>query len=123
VEEWRIRTDPSFVRKKVFARDRGVCAICMVDTTIKYGIDWQADHIVPVVEGGGECGIDNYRTLCTPCHKAVTAELRRRLAESKCQSNPAPTDKQILLFEPRNFISPSYQPCPSPGHSPRCDGE
>ncbi len=24
--------------------------------------------------GGGECGLDNVRTLCVPCHAAVTAE-------------------------------------------------
>lgn len=41
---------------------------------------WDADHIVPVVEGGGECDLSNIRTLCWWCHKDVTAELRRRLA-------------------------------------------
>jgi 5-methylcytosine-specific restriction endonuclease McrA len=39
---------------------------------------WQADHIRPVVEGGGECGLENYRTLCLPCHHRATAELMRR---------------------------------------------
>ncbi len=43
---------------------------------------WQADHIVPVAEGGGECGLDNMRTLCTPCHKAATRALRKRLKRS-----------------------------------------
>jgi 5-methylcytosine-specific restriction endonuclease McrA len=41
---------------------------------------WQADHIVPVVEGGGGCGLDNLRTLCVPCHKRETRELARRRA-------------------------------------------
>jgi 5-methylcytosine-specific restriction protein A len=41
---------------------------------------WEADHIVPVIEGGGQCGLENYRTLCVPCHKRVTAELARRRA-------------------------------------------
>lgn len=36
---------------------------------------WDADHIVPVKEGGGQCGLDNIRTLCIPCHKKVTKEL------------------------------------------------
>lgn len=44
---------------------------------------WDADHIVPVVEGGGECDLDNYRTLCVPCHRKVTAELRARLARRR----------------------------------------
>ena len=39
---------------------------------------WDADHIVPVVEGGGECDLANMRTLCLKCHKLATAELRRR---------------------------------------------
>lgn len=33
---------------------------------------WDADHIVPVKEGGGQCGLDNLRTLCIKCHKEVT---------------------------------------------------
>jgi len=44
---------------------------------------WDADHIVPVVEGGGECDLANYRTLCHPCHKQVTAALAARLAEKR----------------------------------------
>ncbi len=38
-----------------------------------YGIDlWQADHIVPRVQGGGD-ELTNLQTLCVPCHKGVTA--------------------------------------------------
>ena len=44
---------------------------------------WQADHIIPVVEGGGCCGLDNYQTLCTACHKKDTASLAARLAERR----------------------------------------
>lgn len=44
---------------------------------------WEADHIVPVVEGGGECGLDGLRTLCVPCHRDVTAALNRRRAEAR----------------------------------------
>jgi hypothetical protein len=35
---------------------------------------WDADHVVPVIEGGGECGLDGYRTVCVPCHKRVSRE-------------------------------------------------
>lgn len=44
---------------------------------------WDADHIVPVVEGGGECSTENIRTLCIPCHKQVTRELAARRAEAR----------------------------------------
>jgi len=40
---------------------------------------WDADHILPVVEGGGGCDLDNIRTLCLICHRKVTVELRERL--------------------------------------------
>ena len=36
---------------------------------------WDADHIIPVKEGGGQCGLENIRTLCIKCHKGVTKEL------------------------------------------------
>ena len=45
----------------------------------KEGDFWQADHIVAVVEGGGGCGLDNLRTLCTPCHLSETEKLRFRM--------------------------------------------
>lgn len=32
VQEWRLRTDPSFLREKTFERDKGVCAVCGTDT-------------------------------------------------------------------------------------------
>lgn len=79
VHEWKIRTNPGYVRQEIYKRDRGVCILCGAKDKNK----WDADHIVPVVEGGGECGIDGYRTLCKPCHKTVTAELRARLAEAR----------------------------------------
>lgn len=44
---------------------------------------WDADHVIPVVEGGGLCGLENYRTLCVPCHKAGTAALAARRARSR----------------------------------------
>ncbi len=40
---------------------------------------WEADHVVAVVEGGGCCGAENYRTLCVPCHREETRKLRGRL--------------------------------------------
>jgi 5-methylcytosine-specific restriction enzyme A len=105
VHEWRLRTDPGYLREQVFLRDRGICAICRIDTAAVYvelkrsrsvrrlnllahwglkGLTrrtlWDADHIVPVVEGGGECDLENLRTLCLICHRRQTRELRLRLA-------------------------------------------
>lgn len=104
VHEWKLRTDPGYLRKKVLARDRGVCALCAIDCEseirrlkrlsgsrrvegwARWGLRpgqrrslWDADHIVPVAEGGGECALDNMRTLCLICHRRVTSELRARL--------------------------------------------
>ena len=33
---------------------------------------WDADHILCVKDGGGQCGLDNIRTLCIECHKKKT---------------------------------------------------
>lgn len=48
------------------------------------GNAWNGDHIVPVYKGGGECGVENLRTLCVVCHAKVTAEqARERAAERR----------------------------------------
>jgi 5-methylcytosine-specific restriction enzyme A len=44
---------------------------------------WEMDHIVPVVEGGGDCSIDNLRTLCWTCHRRETSALARRRAQQR----------------------------------------
>jgi 5-methylcytosine-specific restriction endonuclease McrA len=43
---------------------------------------WDADHILPVAEGGGECDLANLRTLCLICHRQQTRELRLRLSRA-----------------------------------------
>lgn len=55
---------------------------------------WDADHIVPVAEGGGECDLANMRTLCLKCHRAVTAVLVARLRRT---SNQKSTTQQNTL--------------------------
>ena len=107
VHEWRLRTDPGYLREQVFVRDRGVCALCSIDTRAAYfelkrargthrmklltqwGFTrlnrktlWDADHIRPVAEGGGECDLENIRTLCLICHRCVTQALRTRLSSA-----------------------------------------
>jgi len=106
VEEWKLRTDPGHLRNRVFERDRGICARCHIDCVAhfrhlkklrgvarvraaaewKWGTRkslWDADHINPVAEGGGECDISNMQTLCLKCHRLLTGELRARLAQKK----------------------------------------
>jgi 5-methylcytosine-specific restriction endonuclease McrA len=128
VDEWKIKTSPGHVRRKLLERDRGVCVSCGLDcvATAKelerlrdqmsplsrelrwdryWPVDgkvfflrcqeiglrkpwrgeslWQADHVVPVVEGGGECGLEGFRTLCVPCHRVETAALAARRAAAR----------------------------------------
>lgn len=43
---------------------------------------WDADHIVPICEGGDPHDLENVRTLCWWCHLGVTGELHRRRARA-----------------------------------------
>lgn len=43
----------------------------------------EVDHIVPVVEGGGCCGLDNLRTVCFICHRKETNKLKKRISRRK----------------------------------------
>lgn len=109
VHEWRLRSSTSYLRECVFDRDQGVCALCGIDThrlrkrimrlpfatrmrelrglqeqgAIHKGRKtwWEADHIVAVCEGG-DSNLENMRTLCIPCHKGVTRQLRVRRLNS-----------------------------------------
>ena len=116
VGEWRLRTDPGYLREKVLERDHGICAQCGADclaawkhlkrlhgaarlrALAEWGLRtgrgfrkslWDADHIVPVVEGGGECDLENIRTLCLKCHHAATSALRRRRVSAAKASGSA----------------------------------
>ena len=105
VHEWRLRSSTSYLRDCVLDRDRGICALCGLDTVrlrqkvmrlpfadrmreLKRMLDaglvhrrrkswWEADHILPVVEGG-DSNLDNLRTLCIPCHRGLTRALAAR---------------------------------------------
>jgi 5-methylcytosine-specific restriction endonuclease McrA len=104
VHEWKLRTQPGYLREQVFLRDKGICALCGINTVAalrqlrrsrganraalleqwkpgrrRRASLWDADHIVPVIEGGGECDLENLRTLCLRCHREATATLRVRI--------------------------------------------
>lgn len=110
VEEWKLRSDPGHLRERVFERDHGICARCGLDCVAQMRhlkrlrgaakskafaewrcnnrkTLWDADHIVPVSEGGGECDLSNMRTLCLKCHRGHTKELRerQRLDKLRCR--------------------------------------
>ncbi len=112
VHEWKLRSQPAYLREQVLKRDRGICAACNINTIAAarrllysrgagrrallahWGLKqrtrkslWDADHIVSVAEGGGECDLENLRTLCLRCHRMATMQLReRRLAAKKTQA-------------------------------------
>jgi 5-methylcytosine-specific restriction enzyme A len=102
VEQWKIRTQPEFAAERVHTRDKGVCVLCqrdcdallrkirvtkralrsrrmqelgLPDYLLRRRRYWEVDHILPVVEGGGSCGLSNLRTLCWACHKEATRAL------------------------------------------------
>jgi 5-methylcytosine-specific restriction enzyme A len=112
VHEWKLRSQPGYLREQVLKRDRGICAHCAVDTLREqirlkrsrgknvlalmdhWGLKrkkrrslWDADHIVPVIEGGGECDLENIRTLCLRCHRLFTAQLRERTRLKKIRAS------------------------------------
>ena len=78
--ECAMRNNPGMIRHAVWRRDKGICALCGMDT---WHGRWEADHIIPVSEGGGLCGLEGYRTLCKKCHGKESGELRKRLNERK----------------------------------------
>ena len=110
-EAFKMEAWPSHRRYAVWRRDHGVCVQCGVDTEalkqhwrnlrghydweafhvalLDQGFDphgrvnwWDADHILPMIEGGGN-QLSNLRTLCQPCHKAETARLAGRRKKPK----------------------------------------
>ncbi len=87
IHEWKIRTQPPYARKQVFKRDGGRCAVCGEIKLKPHRFlkvpEWDMDHIVPVIEGGGSCGLDNLRTLCREHHREVTAALATRRAQAR----------------------------------------
>lgn len=59
------------LRRAVFLRDYGQCALCPRDAR---EVGWEADHILPLSMGGKNC-LENMRTLCLACHRRETNRL------------------------------------------------
>lgn len=113
VHEWKLRSNPGYVRECLKERDHGICALCDLDCELMkrrlhtlrkktneweaqvallkipkgraFGSLWDADHIIPVCEGGGETGLENFRTLCIWCHRKETNKLLARRAEDAAE--------------------------------------
>ncbi len=49
---------------------------------------WQAHHKTAVVEGGGQCDLDGYETLCWRCHAEETKELAARMVAAEGGGRP-----------------------------------
>jgi hypothetical protein len=47
----------------MFAKEQGVPEDRLYKTL------WEADHVKPVNEGGGRCGLEGFQTLCIWCHR------------------------------------------------------
>lgn len=132
VHEWKLRSQPAYLREQVFLRDRGVCAICSVDTHAaarilarssgakrvallrRWGLSsrsreslWDADHVVPVAEGGGECDLDNIRTLCLRCHRVATQSLLQRLQRVRQSASASGPQAKHASRLPLSRIQPS----------------
>ncbi len=59
---------------------------------------WQADHEMAVAEGGGSTGLDNLRTLCTPCHGVETEKLLARLKTLPSSASSDDSRSQMDMF-------------------------
>lgn len=100
-------SDPRELRRRVRLRDRGVCALCRLDTyALRRRLQgpgqrarlrargfvpgrslWELDHRTPLIDGGSH-ELANLQTLCVPCHRVKSArEHRDRAARSRERSS------------------------------------
>lgn len=108
-EAYMIRNHPARLKEAVWKRDKGVCAACGADHGtprlaawhwpdrkpnaywLAQDGSWEADHIVPLKDGGA-FDLENVQTLCaSPCHRDKTvAENRIRFTKPKPPADPLP---------------------------------
>lgn len=96
-QHWFENGDNGIIRALVKERDGAVCAACPpgsppCDTPARPEA-WQADHIVPLIDGG-EHTMANLQTLCDTHHKEKTArEASARAAERRRD----PSQEQLVI--------------------------
>ncbi|KAL7430224.1 hypothetical protein ACHAXH_001502 [Discostella pseudostelligera] len=66
---------------------------------------WQADHELAVAAGGGSTGLDNLRTLCSPCHSAETEKLLTRLKTLPSVANSDESRSQMDIISALSNMS------------------
>jgi hypothetical protein len=132
VHQWRLRTDPNYVRELVQRRDHGRCAHCRTCTESlrrdfarvpmrkrrewlqthgipwlrRFGRWWDADHIQPVAEGGGTCDLTNYQTLCLPCHRRKTTAQAERRQQVRQQQKLADLEQVTYTYRGDRLTAP-----------------
>ncbi len=75
---WRLRHWVNY-RLHIFAEDDWTCVRCgYVAGRRMATYELQADHIIPLADGGPEFLRANIRTLCIPCHKDITKAWHNR---------------------------------------------
>ena len=101
------------LRQWAFRRDNWTCQICRDRNEHNLRRPHlEADHIIPIADGGDEWDKTNIRTLCEPCHKRITAEWHHRKAEIRSDGHM----KQLPLPLPPGPVIPKEQlPLPSVG--------
>lgn len=70
--------DRARIRRDTLAREPQ-CRRCPAPAT-------QADHIIPIAEGGSRDDPTNLQGLCGPCHQLKTAEDRARATERRART-------------------------------------
>ncbi len=76
----------------VCLRGHGSYADCL-----EYTSCWEADHIHAVHKGGGQCGLENYRTLCFVCHKKVSAAQAAARKNARQRAAPAKKHRRRVI--------------------------
>ncbi|XP_010424730.1 PREDICTED: DNA annealing helicase and endonuclease ZRANB3-like [Camelina sativa] len=92
------------VAPELFAR-KNLLETLVTDPT--EGNAWHADHIIPVYQGGGECRLENMRTLCVACHADVTAAqcVERKVIRSEARKQLKNTLKELRNIPKQTDLS------------------
>ncbi|KAL0672379.1 hypothetical protein Bca4012_000359 [Brassica carinata] len=93
-EDYRTRTSSRYIRQ------------ALINDPAE-GNAWHADHIIPVYRGGGECRLENMRTLCVACHADVTAAqcAERKIIRSKARKQLKDALKELKNLPKKTRLS------------------